>query len=45
MLNEAEVKEHLLQRSYETQDEQNNEIEILEETLRELEENMEIITK
>ena len=44
LLHEAEVKEHLLQRSYETQDEQSNEIEMLEETLGELEENMEIIT-
>ena len=44
LLHEAEVKEHLFQRSYETQDEQRNEIEALEETLGELEENMEIIT-
>ena len=44
LLHETEVKEHMLQRSYETQDEQNNEIEMLEETLAELEENMEIIT-
>ena len=43
LLHEAEVKEHLLQRSYEIQDEQRNEIEMLEETLSELEENMEII--
>ena len=34
----------MLQRSYETQDEQRNETEMLEETLGELEENMEIIT-
>ena len=44
MLHEAEVKEHLLQKSYETQDEQRNGIEMLEETLGELEGNMEIIT-
>ena len=44
LLHETEVKEHMLQRSYETQGEQNNEIEMLEETLAELEENMEIIT-
>ena len=44
LLHEAGVKEHLLQRSYETQDEQRNEIEMLEETLGELEESMEIIT-
>ena len=43
LLYEPEVKEHLLQRSYEIQDEQRNEIEMLEETLNELEENMEII--
>ena len=44
LLHEAEVKEHLLQRSYGTQDEEKNEIETLEETLGVLEENMEIIT-
>ena len=44
MLHEAEIQQHLLQRSYETQDEQRNETEMLEETLGELEENMEIIT-
>ena len=38
LLHEAEVKEHLLQRSYETQNEQRNEIEMLEETLGELKE-------
>ena len=44
LLHEAEVKEHLLQRSYETQNEQRNEIEMLEETLGQLEESIEIIT-
>ena len=44
MLHEAEVKEHLLQRSYEAQVKQRNVIEMLEETLGELEENMKIIT-
>ena len=44
LLHEAEIQQHLLQRSYETQDEQRNETEMLEETLGELEENMEIIT-
>ena len=44
LLHETEVKEHFLQRSYETQNEQRNEIEMLEETLGELKENMEIIT-
>ena len=44
LFHEAEVKEHLLQRSYETQNEQRNEIEMLEETLGQLEESIEIIT-
>ena len=44
LLHEAEIQQHLLQRSYETQDEQRNETEMLEERLGELEENMEIIT-
>ena len=44
LLHEAEIQQHLLQRSYETQDEQRNETELLEETSGELEENMEIIT-
>ena len=44
LLHEAEIQQHLLQRSYEAQDEQRNETEMLEETLGELEENMEIIT-
>ena len=44
MLHEAEIKEHLLKRSYKTEKEERNEIEMLEETWVELEENLEIIT-
>ena len=44
MLHEAEIKVHLLKRSYKTEKEERNEIEMLEETWVELEENVEIIT-
>ena len=44
MLHDAEIKVHLLKRSYKTEKEERNEIEMLEETWVELEENVEIIT-
>ena len=44
MLHEAEIKEHLLKRSYKTEKEESKEIEMLAEIWGELEENLEIIT-
>ena len=44
MLHEAEIKEHLLKRSYKTEKEERKEIEMLAEIWGELEENLEIIT-